>query len=528
MKKLPKPLGWALIGLVLSACNNDGATVGPPPVPAAEQQLLAFVTAAGELKTFDPSNPSAPALTVATGLQDTLRILDGDYRASDHTLADPHHPVLIYLKEGKVFRLNLLKSALQTPFQVTSITDACRILDAYFDYANPNNTRIVVETQGSDPNCAVRANNGARYFPIGADDLADGTSISPTEFGIRESIYGSNGSLQAFLVAVGPLSNRSLQRYPVNLLNPQPIAAIEPNTLLDMGGPQPTGNLFYFRLRVAATPFTCLYRFNSANNQLSNCLHDYTDTTMPLFFTSEADANYVYYADTNQAFRLPHDGTAPAPIRIAGANFSISNLRLSAGRVILNGVDNGTGQFSLESVPRAGGTPIPLRLGGLNSITLSEVAGQHVYYVVDNPSTPGNDAYATLEDGTGQLLFPKAGWGGFSASTDRVSLGLSNRFMDVFHGVLGQAGQDPSSVDVNIFSFDAQTGENQQALGTIPYAVSSVSYAFGRYRLSEVSVFRPGGPPGNADTDVYFADTQTPNSLRPLATTVGANDVIAF
>ena len=506
-----------MCGVLIGCGGVEGGIDTGGPNATADLQRLPFVTAAGELKTFDPQNPTGTAVdvdagvTIASGAQ-AVRIWAGSYRISDNSLADPHHPALVYLKQGQVFRLDLmLKSSTPVPTRVSAVDDACRILAAFFDFANIDDTRIAVETAGIDNDCSTAADNVGSYFRLGAGALTAGTPI-PAGLQIVDSVYGDDGSLRYVLGRLGPVDNRELRRYSASLGTSQRITALAPGTSVDFSGPEPSGSLFYFHLQPAGG-LACLYGYDAPGNSLGPCLHSYPNES--LFRQSAADGEYVYYAFGNLAFRRSHTGNSVTPLRSAGPDVAISDLRLSAGRVILNSYDSGSGLFSLESVPRSGGTIVPLKSGSVNPLDLVSVAGPFVYAV----DLTDRVATAAREDGSERLDFPDSGWGGFSKTTDRISLGARNAYQEAYHGVIGQT---TNNIDVTVVSFNAQSGAALAELGSIPYATASRTLAFGRYRLTEVAVYRP--ETFATDTDVYFADTLTDGSLQPLATTPGQND----
>lgn len=514
-------LAWpAVMGALLAACGTDiPIAVGEA---TADHQWRALVTASGDLKLFDPEVPDAAAIAVDANVDpaNAVGVLGGRFRSSDNSLADPHVPWIAYLRQGKVYRLSLLNSAIPVPEQVSSVTGACRFRGLLFDYAEPLNSRFAVETSGADGQCGQTADNAGRYFALGDSDAAPGTAISPTEFSLRDSIHDGTGALTHVLVREGPAGSQSLMRYTASRQGAQLIAALQSGSSLDTSGPEPSADMFYFHLQPAGTAAPCLYRYSAGSNALSSCLHPYS-LNQSLYFTSESDASHIYYAFGNLAYRLPHNSTGTSPIRTGSVDRVIGDLRLSPTRVILNGVDNAAEPtpYYLESIPRTGGTVIPLKAASSNALTLSAVARNRVYF----SDISGAKAITTLDDGSGPVELGNAGWGAFSRSADRISIGGLNGYADQLHGIVGIA--DVNSV-VTITSFDAGTGAVLGNLGSIPYASSSYSNSFGRYRLTEVTVFRPES--STSDRDVYFADTLTPGSLRALATTIGADDRVIY
>lgn len=505
----------ALMGFVctvLVGCGGEPGNVDLSPAASADQQLLAFLTADGTLKTFDPLTPTVAALTVDTGVTQALPVLAGTYRFSDNSLADPHYPLLLYIKQGKVYRLDLRPAASRTPVQVSSIANACRFSGGFSDFANIENSRVMVRRQDADPDCTTIDDNSAGYFRINA---ASGTAPTSVTVDVlpADGIYDSTGALGGVLASTGLSNARKLQRFNASLQSPQLVTDLASTTGVDFSGPEPTGDIFYLRLTKPSNS-NCLHRYLASSNQLSDCLHAYANTSEKLGQTSQADAGYIYYADNNLVRRLGHGSTAPAALYNPTGGYVIKELRLSLGRVVLAGSRNAGNPYFVESVPS--GTGVTAFLGsGSNRLDIAAVTSNHVYFSDETAIT----ATAIRDDGSTEGVLSNSGWGGFSFPTGRISLGALDGYRDAYHGVYGTAAGNGV---VTIRSFNAQTSAIIAVLGTVPDAISSTTTAIGRYRLETVRVYRTATR--LTDTDVYFADTLTPNSLLPLAATSGGDD----
>lgn len=515
-RAIPGALVSMLVAL-LSACGGEGpGGVDTIPDASADKQLLAFVTATGILKTFDPKAPTVDPVTIDTNVVQAVPVLGGTYRHSDNSLADPHYPLLLYIKDGKVFRLDLRPDADRTPVQVSSLADACRFTAGFFDYANIENTRVSVRRQEADPDCSSTSDNTSAYFRISASSTTAPLTFDADVFAV-DSIYDSSGALTGVLAQAGASNARQLVRYNASLQSPQVITALANGTGVSFSGPEPTGDIFYLRLTTDINPNTCLYRYLAASNQLSSCLHAYANPAGPLGSTTQADSGFIYYADNNLVRKLGHASTAPSNVYNPSGGYVIDDLRLSAARVVIAGSRSTGNPYFVESIPSS--TGVTAFLGsGFNPLDIAAVTTNHAYFGDDTAVT----ATVIRDNGESGGTLANSGWGGFSLPTGRISLGAVDSYRDAYHGVYGTA--DNSGV-VTVRSFNAQTAIDLVTLGTITYATGSTTTAIGRYRLANVSIYRPGT--GLSDTDVYFSDTLTANSLRPLATTSGGDDLSA-
>lgn len=516
--------------LALAACGGGGGGGESVPTAAAELQLLPFITAANELKLFNPRLPTAePVLAdteLATTSGSTLPVLGGRYRPADHGLDDPHHPLMLYIRQGQVFRLGLLPDGTPVPVRVSSIADACQLARVFPDFAIPEESRLLVIRQGEDPNCSTPADNLAGFTRLSADATTDPVPLSAEEMPSL-ALYADDGSVLGLLARTGPTSGSGvLIRYDADLQSGSPVADLASGSPVDFGGPRPDAGHAYLRLKVAGTDSTCLHRYTESSTSLSDCLHAYSGTLRSLALSSQADAQHAYWSDGNQVLRIAHDGTPATPLFTGPATYSATALLLSSTRIIVNYIDTGNSSvhYGIDSLARTGGAAIALRSGATRPLTISAVAGNRLY-LYDELIV---EASAILDNGSGNRVLPGTRWGGFTKSRLGISIGATAAFDDAYHGTFVQARSTSAS---SLTSFNAGTGSGIAALGTtMGQVLNATSGGFGRYRLSALRVARTNssGTGSTIDVDVYFYDSLDEGSLRPLAITQGGSDRIVF
>lgn len=514
------------LALALLAAGCGGSDDAPrtglliddtPSQPTSDDVLLAFLTAAGELKTVDPASPAAAPPTVDSGIDTDgfwgsfLGIYGGTYRDDLYALDNPYMGGVVYVKGGKVWRVSLVKGTSQDEVQVSSLANACGIFSAYEDYGNLARSRVLVATASGYPDCTIV--DGSALVRLDTASTGAATVVSEQ---LLHVLRGTDGAPNGWLA----YANGALSRYGVDLANPVEIAA---GSFPDVAFFQPDRQTFYLRMLLDGETDECLYRYDAGTGTLSACLHTFVADT--LFWSPGAiDGTALYFVDGNVVHYVGHADTGSVPIVDHGSGFEIQRVALSANRLVVSSRNAGASQSKLTSGSRMPFNPLDPPVTGLSVTTsyvlsLDAVAGPWVYY------TERNSTYAQAtrarDDGSGSALTQYAAWGGVSISPARLS--LDGDWQAHTHHV-GYGTYNPSTYLFTIRAYDAQAGTALAPLGGVQSLTGSFSAAIGRYRLSEFRLVKGM----SSDTDVYFMDTLTENSLRPVAQTSGADDRIVF
>lgn len=517
--------------LLLAACSGGSGSGGggnrgsvdsdiPPVLPTSDDVLLPFVTGNGELKAVDPAHPSTAPITIDTGLDPhqlgAYRGLHGgSYDDSANAVDNPSMGAMVYVKAGRVYRVNLARGASTAPVQITSVSEACSISDAFEDFANPLHSRVFIATAVSWPDCSLTVNYGASAR---LDEGASADPAGPMFATGWTAIRGSDGSIAAWL-AVDDASH--LNRYDANLSNPVLAATLEARTWVAWPHSPVDRHTMYAVLTLPGEPAPCLHRYDASANTLSGCLHSFESDNAALAFPrlNAADATHEYFADGTKAWRVAHDGTTAELLADHGSGVTITNFELSENRLVVASANYGTGQYRITASSKvplsADDSPVAgLDVTSSTYMVLNAVAGPWVYYT---QYSAGN-ATRARDDATVDPVTQYGEWGPFSVFPTRTNLG--GKFWENPYHIQLAAGSTLSSID-------AQTGATLHALGSP--ADSDWGFDFrqsgsaGRYRLTEIRIVHGGT---SSDTDVFLMDTLTPDSLQPVGATAGANDRI--
>lgn len=496
-----------LAAALLAACGGNTLDNEAPPPAADATMLLPFVTAAGELRLLDPAAPgTVPAntdtgLSAAAVLSGMLRILDGRYDAATNDLSDAHFRLVVYIKGGQLYRVDLQKGASATPVRISSITDACRLVDRSQDYVDPLDGWLEVDRKGPDALC-TGTDNVRSYVRLSTDSSTAGFTPTPP-FTVLTSLRAADGSLGGFLVQQGAATAPELRRYAADFGSSVQVAQLAASSLAE-AGPAPSRTRHYLRLRQAGDSTYELYRYDASNDQLAS-LHAYTASSADsLAFGAAADDLHLYFSDANKLWRVGHGVAAPELLHTATLDEWFPELHRTSSRVVVVRFNTSTTEQGLYSVPLTGAATLTqLEPDSAADIDMQAVAGIQVYYSLDDIT-----AVVITETGSGRGAGTGI-WSGFLYGSS-LDVGGLNLGLILDHLVLQRTADDTFA------AVTANTGAVSAILGTSASSDSSFGFNVGRYVLLNVDM-------GSAN-DVYFADVRTAGSLRAVASTANLDD----
>jgi hypothetical protein len=528
----------AFVAVLLQACGGSGdpAPAAPPSTPApvpetANDTLLPFVTAAGELKLFDPQSPGTASATVDDNLDlpfsfsgsapagrtpfaGVTPVLAGTYQAATNSIADAHTRYLAYLRQGQVRRVDLLRTQSHAPVTVSSITDGCFISSGAFDYAEPLDSGVLVAVGGADHDCATSADNESRWVRLDSTPTDAGVAGADGLVAI-ESTLAADGSL-ANLIVFDELASK-LVRYDANLANPVDIVALAAGTFPG-GGPDASRTTLYFVVRPSGETANRIMRYDAAANTVTY-VHTYAGSTS-LAGRGASDTTHLYFAEGGVVRRVAHTGSTAEALHTAASGFvTYPELGLTNGRIVLRAADSGSATpNSIGSLAKTGGTTLTdVQAATAEPLRLVGIAGQRVYWIMGTVGGGTQEAANALEDGTSVNRYAQGSW---VAEVDNTAFNIGAVDVHSIPRLFVLSQRDGTGLAA-LRPVVATTGAVGDVLGMIMDAVWGRSIGYGRYLPLNMQIAR--GAPN--DFDVYFADTATAGSLQPLAETAGADDV---
>jgi hypothetical protein len=471
-----------------------------------------------DLAVFDPANPAAgiisPNIANAGTYAFETPIEYGVYDATTKTLLEPYIRFLVFAQNGKLFKVDLRKSAPSlAPTQVSNETGADQICTfggkQLVDYTNPDNTVIPYLTAGADGLCgssddvwkAIRLGMTATDAPLAARLPVTG-------------LINSSGQAVGWLA----INGSALTRYDENFQTP----SILTNVSSGVGEEISRG--------VGAVEKAVV----SINNSLQ--LYSCATTTVPTPFNlaggsiaaSAVDATAAYPAVTGGAgitiYRFPLDGSTPSIVTTDSS--SLLGLTASAAR-LLYVVSSGTGVGQLKSVAKSGSVPATLKVfGGLSfSGTIDELAAANnqVYYNFSEAVTGIPHAGQQNDDGTTATPSEPANsrWLNLSLLTEPPNLSSVSGLASLVRAENVVSAPTISYAGVILRSFDPATGSQIANLGTMPASAFDI-FAFDRNKdaslgqaiKSNVSIL------GAYTADIYSVDPNTAGSLTRVTTNI--------
>ncbi|MFY9478052.1 MAG: hypothetical protein WAQ08_10395 [Aquabacterium sp.] len=156
---------WTMVAACLSllaACGGgDGGGGGKKPKPDPQSETPSSLSAAYEvalsydedyLDIIDPSTANVLSSVPVSGFE-RWRITLSMSQSSDGSTQTYRHAAMLYYLDGKVQAVDLARGSSTTPRQVSSITNACRILWHIDSDLTGKNSWLAIATKGTDNLC---------------------------------------------------------------------------------------------------------------------------------------------------------------------------------------------------------------------------------------------------------------------------------------------------------------------------------------------------------------------------------------
>lgn len=225
---------------VIVAVNAAGASpasteVSAKPKPASGGNIPAssgpFGLYFGSLVAVDMSDPTKTYNIMDKAPFAYGTLTTGTLDMAETTLSDIHNTAYIYLKDQKVWYLDLEQDSQLTPRQISSLEyrgncnetpDSIHLME---NVLAPDNSYLIVTDAGLDGNCANTDDNLHYLVRVGADSSEAPMDITGKKdhTGDIRMINGTAGDIKAlagFLVTKVTGASASLRRYDANFENP--------------------------------------------------------------------------------------------------------------------------------------------------------------------------------------------------------------------------------------------------------------------------------------------------------------------
>lgn len=539
MRALILPFPPVVLAVLLAACGGSSgdevSMAKPPPSSGEATGLLPFVTGNGEVRLLDAAAAQGAAnpVTVDTGLapppagsncQDCFAQAETWFTGvtSGDGVSNLHASRLAYVKRGSgndaggaVYKVNLEKGAANVPVQISSRTDACRIVRTETtDFAAVDATAVVIERAGADHSCAADADKVVTVIRLNSAATDAGLDL-PLQLGVENPLHarlGASGQVVGYVSfeAAGPESFLLVRR-DAALANPVTLAALgqvsgaslerADATHLFATATPPEQAMQLYRVETNGTLSPSLYSFEgfNAGNPVQDGVHD---------------ANFLYFTDENRLLRVPLDSTSQNAAVVTTLSCAdpdtclrIENraIDVTGGRVVFEAQDSSItvagGVFSAAAGANDAAATVlaqnPQPSGEGPFAILQQVAGGRAYITVAYHNTPtrSTDAVRVATDGSDKVTIPSAYWAGYNRA-DSFSLASASAPPPATIFLARRVGRDDGTGTDTLSAVAPATATEGGVLGTVSDSASvflSLNVnGIGRHALARVERNREG------------------------------------
>lgn len=505
------------------------------PAPVQTGPLLPFLSGDGNLKLLDPTlpininNPELLASSVPGNGNGNIFKTLFTATISGGIASDIRPARLVYVKSGKVFRVNLERGQNPAPIQVSSIPNACRLNGVAENIPNPDLSILRIDTAGTDNLCDTADDNTAPAFLVRADASA---ATGGVQIGAGQccGITGITDGTGTLIGVLSPEDDGAGTTFVLNRRNTDNLfsIAIPPIATLEFSGTGPAYSShprglgdqnIYLRMRLADAGTTTfkLFRYDVAGNSLTT-VYDYgvSDSTGFKDFRDESpyDASNLYLVDGAKIVLVPHIATSPVTAPLVTAPGTITRLDQTSTHLVYEAHDfvAATPTGGVFSVLKTGGAPSTLAADDPTPTVafLHSVDRDRVYISLQSISvTPSYVARVVNVDGSNLVDNLDAQWAGEIRET---TLDLQNDFNSGIQArnIFLREGASTSFATLKLV--DPLTGSlTGNTLGTVSDVMPGASvFGFGFGRFAQITAFKTA-----EDTDIYLGDTQI-NNLEVL------------
>lgn len=534
-----------LLTALLIACGggggNDPAPSGGNPNPpgggvnsggvntGSSASGASYLFYTGGLSAVDPASPTSP-ITVEAG-DDFVTVSafeSGTYNSTTKTVTSLHTHALLYAKDdGKLYKVSALKSGSLMPVQVSSESEADELcegataLSAVTDFAHPDDSQYVYALPGADGDCETGDDEWKMVrLGMGASDVPVMAKRPVAELGDF-----ATGAIAGWLV----FEAGALKKCDAAFANcGAPLKTV-------VGAPQ-FGDFVQLGLglndRVLEIDGEIFVYDGQTNNTLSAPVFAVPTGTVAGPFA--ADDSHVYFAHEKTIYRFPADGSAAVTVVAVEAEDIIAGqMATTASNVVYHTGAKGAGKH-LRAVAKTGGTSSVLAsAAGTDDLMLMAVAGNRIYYNIRNTGIVNGMFTVTPvaagvvdENGGGKSEQAGAYW--IAGGTYPTTVDFSKT------GTQGFQPQRVIRADASgtLTSFDTATSASVASLGFLPADVDiAACYGIGDATLCSATVQiipAPALPALPFQTDVFFLNAATANSLTQVTDTADKNEVPVF
>lgn len=398
----------ALFAATLAACGGGGGGDDTPQTPApivstiggnasgyyAVTESRSGSSAPSTVHVVNPADPTHPKLTVTVdgqGHEYYRRTTSGTVDNVTHTARFTGEPLLIYVKGGALYQVDLRAGGGATPVRISSESHACQIHELHHVSKSGYDVWVEASTAGVDGSCTNSSDNRTVLVRTYTSSAIDG-KLLPTSSSVVNTFGTSATPLLGLLIREAASPSTKLRLYNANMTPGNYVTGSEgAQTIYQVYGStafvQPGR---YYVVDKQLKQFTT----DGTNASLSSSLYTFTTASIG---TVEAttDTSATYFVDDTKVMRV--SGASPAtPLATLAASASTYWVWQSSTHLIFS---QGS---TISAVPKSGGTVTPLKTG--STVVAFNGSGSQVTYFLGTSSSNVGELRSINVDGTNDTL----------------------------------------------------------------------------------------------------------------------------
>lgn len=488
------------IGFLMAACGNSGS--GTPGGGGGSSSAAHLFYKSGSISRIDPDKPTATPILVEGGNTSwETGIIHGTLDTTNKRITGLHIQSIVYANtdNGKLYKISTLKRNSQTPVQVSNETGAFAICitDNESDWSDHGKSVFFYRLPGGDNTCftgddlkkMVRLNMSASDTPIVANVARN------WKLGLFNQ---STGALEGFLAVDG----NTFERCDQNLQNCTHVISFSRSAEeLERNF---SGDVI---LRIDAQ----IFHYDTVSGVLSPPRHTFSSGAQSSV-NSAADETTMFFADGDQIFKLPMNGSASSTPFVTESGKTLLDITLTTNKVVYIAITSGSSTLAaVHKISGASTALIPSTTDNLLLFTFT--SGDFIYYK-RSPFIGGPIRGVIKEDGTSGSEIPNAKWSGYQSSI----FSFGGIVIDRMIWAEGCVSFDDCRGGT-LKSVDA-TNNAELNLGAIPLDtvfITSSNLGGGSNQLGR-------GWISNTGTDIFFVNPNQENSLIRITDTPGFDE----
>ena len=534
---LTNPPGWFfavfVFGLGGLACDKIGTT---PPVEGQKNNYLAFHISERDgdtqkgiaLKAFLADGTGEP-VTAAESPNGSLSVMNngfqaGVYDGSTFTVSDYHTTDVIFLNQGKIFRLPVYQVSELKPLQLSSESDAYKLCVPFLrrgnDYAQQNNSRIIYKLVDDKALLDTCKTASGRYYSIKYNDN-ETTSPQQLSNSITKVIDAVHAEDSGALIGWIVIENSQLKYYDADFVSGQTFNTSAGAIVVDKFADLLTrtaekrfvfnidNNIYIFSIGAGVSLLNGAASFSKPGEGVVNA---YSSDGTSMFFTFTHARVGENTASLSELHRL--DMAIGATTKMHEEDAGIQQLTNTDNQVIFSAnIRNGEKiQPRIKKISKEGGLVSDIGLPDLSAGAAAIYAKQSYFYINVYVDDHFDLLRVNENDVSGETFSRHRIVGATYSST----LKPAKFYLDPNYYILLQS--DDATNQKNIHSIDVTTGVMQLvgAVASDAFLDPDIAFisAFGRTQ-SLVGLYH------NAFFDLYYFDAAVPNSLKRMTETAG-------